>query len=150
MQHLLFAERGRGARSPCLEKASLLLLLLLGWVWFPPNNLPRDRRRLWTRLVNICTNFMLIKSRLLKQAWLLSHSYYYCLERRCYKRKGKACSLLVMVVNFHARGFLSGFSLLMMRGAVILSLFSKRPLGRCVRCVAPCMLVLSTLFKWLT
>lgn len=62
-------------------------------------------RRLRTSLANICTNFMLIKIRLLRQAWLLSHSYYYCLDLWYYKRKGKACSRRVMVVNFSREGF---------------------------------------------
>lgn len=58
-----------------------------------------------TSLANICTNFMLIKIRLLRQAWLLSHSYDYCLDLWYYKRKGKACSRRVMVVNFSREGF---------------------------------------------
>lgn len=48
---------------------------------------------------------MLIKIRLLRQAWLLSHSYYYCLDLWYYKRKEKACSRRVMVVNFSREGF---------------------------------------------
>lgn len=69
--------------------------LFASWLW----------HRMQTSLANICTNFMLIKIRLLRQAWLLSHSYDYCLDLWYYKRKGKACSRRVMVVNFSREGF---------------------------------------------
>lgn len=90
---------------------------------------------LWTSLANICSNFMLIKIRLLKQAWLLSHSYYCCSDWWYYKRKGKPCSLLVTVVNFHVRGFLSRSSVLMIRVSVHLNSFSKVALSLCGICV---------------
>lgn len=57
-----------------------------------------------TGLANICTNFMLIKIRLLKQAWLLSHSYYYCLDLWCYRGRGEARSRRGMAVHFSCEG----------------------------------------------
>lgn len=84
-------------RERCEPTESLFVFcrLFAPWLW----------HRLRTSLANICTNFMLIKIRLLRQAWLLSHSYYYCLDLWYYKRKGKACSRRVMVVNFSCEGF---------------------------------------------
>lgn len=84
-------------REGCKPAESLFVFckLFASWLW----------HRLRTSLANICTNFMLIKIRLLRQAWLLSHSYYYCLDLWYYKRKGKACSCRVMVVNFSREGF---------------------------------------------
>lgn len=75
-------------------------------VLFSSNCLRRDSgTALRSSLANICTNFMLIKIRLLKQAWLLSHSYYYCLDLCYYKREGTARSRRGMVVNFSCEGF---------------------------------------------
>lgn len=85
------------AKERCEPAESLFVFckLFASWLW----------HRLRTSFANICTNFMLIKIRLLRQAWLLSHSYYYCLDLWYYKRKGKACSRRVMVVNFSREGF---------------------------------------------
>lgn len=114
--------------------------LFASWLW----------HRMWTSLANICTNFMLIKIRLLRQAWLLSHSYDYCLDLWYYKRKGKACSCRVMVVNFSREGFsLQFFSIndCCMNGLQGLLEDSVDPLGN------PCHNTdagfFSPLFKWL-
>lgn len=111
---LAFAQSGKQKKKRQKKKSTWLLfwggrergVSLQSLVLFSSNCLRRDSgTALRSSLANICTNFMLIKIRLLKQAWLLSHSYYYCLDLCYYKRKGKACSRRGMVVNFSCEGF---------------------------------------------
>ena len=64
--------RSRGVWGRCLGNSASAGLSSMHASW--------PRRRLCIGLDNICTNFMPIKVRLLKQARSLSHSYYYCLN----------------------------------------------------------------------
>lgn len=70
----------------------------------------RRRHRSWIGLDNICTNFMPIKVRRLKQAWSLSHSRCYCFRGLREERESPG-SLSAMVVNFDVGKLFPEFSL---------------------------------------
>lgn len=63
------------------------------------------RHHLWIGLDDICTNFMPIKVRLLRQARSLSHSYHHCLNGVGCKRKRKPAPLSRWLLTWVWEGF---------------------------------------------